>query len=153
GPFGWVGFSQSRQWYWSGIALVSIADTGDCRRILKQDPSTASRLSFRAVMPWVRDTPAKTTVVALLSADEDPLPFVVTIDLNANIYNTPRPFEPADARDLQILGTGASAKLRQGFTVVSYGPKDSRTVEAQFYDEEGDLVSRAPIADAGDVLE
>lgn len=151
GPIGWVGFSQARQWYWSGTALVSVAPSGDCRRVLDRDPGTGADLQFRAIMPWVNDTPSKTTVVALVATPTDPWPYTAIVDLNANILTNPRPFEPDAAREVEILGAGASADRREGYVLARYKVGDDVRVDGRIYDVDGLLTSRAPIGGAANI--
>lgn len=151
GPLGWVGFSQDTQWYWAGNALVRMKSVADCSRVLDRDPASGTDLLMRAVFPWVRDTPSKTTMVAMAGGPGDPQPFTLVIDLAAEIYTSRRAFEPANARDVNVLGAGASAKLRQEFAVLSFVVGDTRRTEGRFLDENGELVGRIPIANAGDI--
>jgi hypothetical protein len=146
GAHGWVGFSQDRQWYWSGFALVSLSgDTGDCRRVLDRDPSTGADLLFRAVIPQVYDTPLRTSVVALVQSPTDPAPFTVVVDLNARIFSVPRPFEPAAATDVTILGVGAAHDVREGVVLLSFIEGGVERTELRYTDQEGQLIQRVPV--------
>lgn len=153
GPVGWVGFAQSRAYYWSGAALVQLRSSGDCRQILDRDPGTGTALFFRAVFPWVADRPSRNTAVALLQGSNDPTPLTVLLDLNPDrtVATTPRPFEPSGARNVVVLGVGASAALRRNFLVVSYQEGEATRVEARFYDEEGAVISRVSVPDPGQI--
>lgn len=167
GPHGWVGFASAtrdpgsgavdvtridRQWYWAGSALVRVTSLGDCRRVLDRDPSTGSDLLFDAVIPWVNDTSSSTTAIALVRATAEALPFTVIVDLNANIFTTPRAFEPPSARKVTIHGVGGSSSLREGFVLLTYEDGGASHTEMRFYDAEGAIVSIAPIAGVGDPL-
>ncbi len=168
GPHGWVGssvatsgvsftgrdFSRAdRHWYWSGAALVTVSAFGDCRRVLDRDPATGTDLVFDAVIPWVNDTPSKTTLVALVRAPGEVLPFTVVVDLNASppVYTVPRAFEPPGATDLVVHGVGGSLKAREGWVLVSFKEGEQTRTEARFYDALGALTSRARIANAGEI--
>ena len=150
GAHGWVGFDQSRSFYWSGLQLVSVTGfSGDCHRVLDRDPVTGSELQFRAVFPWVNDNFTMTTIVALVQSPGDVTPFTVTIDLGAEVYVAPRGFEPAGARNVLVHGTGASAKLRQGFVYLSYEFGEGRVYEGRFYGEDGTLQKHVSLPDPG----
>lgn len=153
GPIGWVGFAQDRAYYWAGGALVQLRSSGDCKPVLDRDPVTNTELFFKAVFPWVADRPSHTTAVALVQATTDPNPFTILLDLDPDrqVYTLPRAFEPASARNVVVLGTGASASLRQGFLVTSFEDGDEIRVEARFYDEEGLLLSRVGVPDPGEI--
>jgi len=166
GPVGWIGFARDtleqtttgtdirrghRQWYWAGNALVRLSDSGDCRRVLDRDPTSGIDLLFEAVIPWVNDTPAKTTGVALVRSVTDPVPFTVLLDLNAGIYTTPRPFEPANASNVVVHGTGAQPQLREGVVLLSFDEGGSTRVEGRFYDEEGNLTGRVGVGGAENI--
>jgi hypothetical protein len=148
GAHGWVGFSQDRQWYWSGFALVSLSgETGDCRRVLDRDPSTGADLLFKAVVPHVYDTPLRTSVVALVQSPTDPAPFTVTIDLNARIFSVPRPFDPPSATEVTVLGVGASAQ--DGVVLLSFLEGATERTELRFFDQQGQLSQRVPVTGLG----
>lgn len=152
GAIGWVGFTDTRQFYWSGGSLVAVnGANGDCRAVLDRDPATGTELSFRGVFPWVNDTPSKTTLNAFIQSPSDPVPYMVTVDLNARISTVSRPFTPDGAANVVIHGTGANAKLRNGVVLLSYERNDKRSTFGRFYDEEGELSDTVSIAGAGDV--
>lgn len=153
GPIGWVGFAQSRAYYWSGGQLVQLRANGGCRAVLDRDPTTGTQLFFRAVFPWIADRPSRTTAVALVQSPSDPTPLTVQLDLDVDrqVATTPRAFEPASARNVSVLGVGASAALRQGFLVASYQVDDAVRVDARFYDEEGAIVARVAVPDPGQI--
>lgn len=166
GPIGWVGSASAtkglttggadvsrpdRQWYWSGNALVGLSSLGNCYRVLNRDPSTGADLVFEAILPWVQDAPSTTTLIALLRASSDELPFTVRVDLNANVYTTPRGFEPEDARNLVVHGAGANPEKSEGWVLLSFDEGGSRRIEGRYYDEGGELTARVPI-DVGDEL-
>lgn len=150
GAHGWVGFDERRSFYWSGDALVAVTgSSGDCRALLDTDPSTGSNLLFRAVFPWVNDNSSKTTLVALVQSPGDGTPFTVTVDLDAQVYVSPRAFEPAGASNVLIHGVGASATLRSGFVYLSYEIDGNRFYEGRFYDEQGALEAQVALPDPG----
>ncbi len=150
GVHGWVGSSQDRSWYWSGRALVGVnGRTGDCRRVIDRDPATGADLSFRAVLPWVSDTPSLTSLVALVDTPSDGTPFTVRVDLNAGIYTAPRPFEPPLAREVVIHGVGADPVARIGVALLSYKIGPELRTEARFIGADGELVATSRVAGAG----
>lgn len=167
GPFGWLGFASAarengtsvldvsrsdRQWYWSGAALVRVTSQGDCRRVLDRDPSTGTDLLFDAVLPRVYETATRTSLVALVRAQVETLPFTIRVDLNANTYTSPRGFEPATAKDLVIHGVGASGVTGEGWVLASFVDGGAALTEARFYDVDGVLLARAPIENRGDPI-
>jgi hypothetical protein len=145
GPHGWVGFAESNAWYWSGGALVFVGGDGSCGQILDRDPGTDSSLSFRAVLPWVRDAPSRSTVVALVQSPLDASPFTVLIDLNAQIFTSITAFTPEDATDVRVIGVGADRAARSGVVLLAYRLGEDDRLEARFYDEDAALVAIAPI--------
>jgi hypothetical protein len=140
GVHGWVGHAEARAWYWSGDALVELAPPSGCRRLLDFDPSSGASLQFRAIIPRVRETPSRTTTVALVQSPSDPRPFQVLVDLDNEVYGETTGFEPDDARDVEVLGTGANHADGEGVVVVRYRRGDSVRTEARFYDDFATLV-------------
>jgi hypothetical protein len=137
GAHGWVGFDEETQWYWSGDALVSVSGrTGDCHRVLDRDPGTDTSLLFRAVLPWVHDSPSRTTLVALVQSPVDPLPFSTRIDLQAEIVTNVNAFDPPDAKNVRVLGVGANRENREGAVLLQFERGDTYRTEARFFDEE-----------------
>ena len=150
GVHGWVGRAQERSWYWSGRALVAVnGRTGDCKRVLDRDPSTGSDLSFRAVLPWVSDTPSLTSVVALVDTPTDATPFTVRVDLNAGIYTTPRPFEPAFAREVVIHGVGAHLESKTGVALLGFKVGPEVRTEVRFFGPDGESLASGPVSGGG----
>lgn len=146
GVHGWVGFDQERQWYWSGDALVAVSGaTGDCRRVLDRDPGTDVSLQFKGVLPAVRDAPTRTTLVALVQSAADPVPYSALVDLGSQVLTNVQLFDPADATDVQVIGTGASREDNLGFALVQY-VSGGIVLEARFYDADADDVGRVRIA-------
>ncbi|MBW2525323.1 MAG: hypothetical protein JRI23_14150 [Deltaproteobacteria bacterium] len=138
GLHGWVGRAQSRAWYWSGEALVrGDGSTGGCRRILSRDPSSGARLNFRAVIPWVLETPSRTMGLAWVQSLTDPVPFQVVLDLQQNVYTNISEFEPRDATDIQVIGVGGNVDEREGVVLVRFTKNDAVYAEARFIDAEG----------------
>jgi hypothetical protein len=147
GVHGWVGFDQRRAWYWSGDALVSVAgDTGDCRRVLDRDPGTDVSLLFKGVLPAVRDAATRTTIVALVQSAIDPAPYSALVDLEVRTLTNVQVFEPADATDVTVIGTGASREDNFGVALVQYTSGGANVLEARFYDSEADETERVRIA-------
>ncbi len=145
GAHGWVGFTQDKQFYWSGDALVEMNSFGNCRRVLDHDPGTDADLEFKAVLPWVRDTPSRQSLVVLVRSPVDAAPLSALVDLNANLLANVRPFEPKDASDVKIIGVGADRETNQGVVLLRYNVGDEVRHEARFYDKNADLTATASI--------
>lgn len=143
GVHGIVGSDADRAWLWSGDLLVEVSGTtGACDEILSHDPTTGTQLDFLAVVPWIVDTPSRTTLLALIQGPTDPHPFHVVVDLDNRDYFDLSGFEPEDAEDLRVLGTGADPDRDRGYIVVSYLAGAGRRTEALALDREGVLVGR-----------
>lgn len=154
GLHGWVGRAQSRAWYWSGEALVrGDGSTGGCQRILTNDPSSGARLSFKAVVPWVIETPSRTIGLAWVQSLTDPVPFQVVLDLDQNVYTNITEFEPREATEVQVLGIGGNEPEREGLIVVRFRLGDQYYIEAHFIDRYGETVDRAGVGGLGSVAE
>ena len=146
GAHGWVGFDERRHWYWSGDALVSVAgDNADCHRVLDRDPGTDVNLQFKAVLPWVRDAPSRTTIVALVQSPIDAVPYSALVDLEAEILTNIRGFEPGNATEVTVIGVGADRVENVGFALMQYKVDGNVTLEARFYDAEANETARARI--------
>jgi hypothetical protein len=145
GAHGWVGFAQDRAWYWSGDALVVVSQSG-CSAVLDHDPGTDSNLLFRAVLPWVRDAPSQTSLVAMVQSPIDPLPFVVRVDLNGTILTNISGFTPTDATDVTVIGVGADREANTGFVLLQYGLGGNTLVEGRFYDAAANLTGIGKVA-------
>ena len=138
GVHGFVGRSQNRAWYWSGEALVAVTpEVGTCSRVLETDPSSGAALNFRAIVPWVRETPSRTTTLAWIQAFTDPVPFQVVVDLNRNIYTSLDRFSPGNATEIAVLGTGGVLDHNEGVFVVRYLADGVLRAEARFVDHDG----------------
>jgi hypothetical protein len=141
GAHGFVGRGEERAWYWSGEALVrSSGRTGGCRRLLEFDPASGARLNFRAVVPWVRETPSTTTLLAWVQSPTDRVPYQVVVDLDVGVYTSVREFSPRQAEDLVVLGTGGDRLDAEGVIVVRYRIDTDVRTEARFIDKNGDTV-------------
>ncbi len=144
GAHGWVGFSQDRAWYWSGDALVAVSGSiGSCGRVLDHDPGTDVSLAFRAVLPWVRDAPSRTTAVALVQSPVDPKPFTAMVDLNLGILTNVRAFTPGDATNVQVIGVGGDRALNQGALLLEYTSGGATVVEGWMLDADANVTARA----------
>lgn len=146
GVHGFVGTSIDHAYYWSGDALVELdGDTSNCRQILRRDPTTRSQLAFKAIVPWLRQTPSRRTLVGLVQAPTDPVPFWVVVDLDVRRYTGFAEFVPRNATQVVSLGTGADPNTDSGFVVVKYVIDETTTrVEARFIDRDaqvGDIVN------------
>jgi len=142
GVHGWVGRATQRAWYWSGDALVEASGPGGCTQVLETDPASGAVLRFRAVVPWVRDTPSSTTTLAWVQAFGDSVPFQVVVDLDTGIYTDAGKFSPSNAEDLVVLGVGGNVERREGVVLVRYRRGDSVRVEARFIDEEANTTAK-----------
>ncbi len=146
GAHGFVGRAQDRAWYWAGGALVGASGrTGGCYQILEHDPNSAARLDFRAVVPWVRETPSRTTTVAWIQAPTDPRPFQAVIDLNNNVYTSIKKLSPDSATDVTVLGVGGSLSRGEGVVLARYLIGEAVHVEARFIDSDGHTVAKASV--------
>ncbi len=134
GVHGWIGEVERAAWYWSGDALVRVdGASGACRRVLDRDPSSNADLLFEGVLPWVDDSPSRVTVPAIVRAVSDPRPYLVVVDLLSDRYLAAREFQPADATDVRIAGTGQADG--EGFYVATYlDGGGTRRAEARFVD-------------------
>jgi hypothetical protein len=148
----WVGRAQDRAWYWSGDALVEVAGgTGSCKAVLDKDPASNADLLFLGVIPFVKEAPSRTTLVALVESPADLRPYQGIIDLDLGRYSDLRRFEPRDAEGLAVLGTGVDASGEVGVMLVSYTRDGDLVLEGRFLDDEGETTSIAPVS-GGDPL-
>ncbi len=144
---GFVGTATDRAWWWSGMALGAVnGETGSCRQLLTHDPTTGVELNVPAAIPWVDDTPTHTTMLALIKAPVDDDYYHVVIDLDVEQYTYARAFEPSNAQDLMVIGTGADEGRREGYLVVSYTEGGTRRMEALVLDVDGETIDRVPIS-------
>ena len=147
GVHGFVGRAQNAAWLWTGDGLVRASGiSGACSRVLEFAPSSNARLAFRAVVPWVRDTPSRTTTLAYIQAPLDPRPFTVVIDLERNIYTNIEEFEPNSATEVEVLGVGGNLSRAEGVIVVRYRVGDSVYTQARFIDHLGVETERVSLS-------
>lgn len=147
GVHGFVGRAQNRAWYWSGEALArASARSGRCSRLLEFDPSSGARLAFKAVVPFVHDTPSRTTAVAWIQSPTDPRPFEVVIDLNNDVYTSIKEMDPSNATEVTVLGVGANPQSREGVVLARFMQGESVIVRAFFYNHLGERVDAANIS-------
>lgn len=147
GAHGFTGRAQSKVWYWSGEAFAVVSgDDGRCHRLLEFDPASGARLNFRAVVPWVRDTPSTTTALAWIQSPTDPVPFQVVLDLNNSVYNLVGEFQPNNAENLAVLGVGGRLDAREGVIVVRFEQGGSSKVQARFLDGDGETTDTTSVA-------
>jgi hypothetical protein len=152
GLHGWIGRSQDRAWYWSGDALVELlGEDGTCEAVLDREPTTGAEVRFLGVVPWVKETPSRRTVVALADTPSSAVPYTLLIDLDTHQSITEERFDPPTARELVVLGTGASPARGEGVMVVKYLDGDVVRVEARFVDAAGRTTARAPLTGADDL--
>jgi hypothetical protein len=136
GAHGWIGRAQERAWYWSGDALVAVdGRTGGCREILDRDPFSLADIGFKSVIPWVKETPSRTTTVGMVRSPSDRVPFYILVDLDVGVYTHVQEFVPRGASNVVSLGVGANPEDDSGFQVVRYeiGEGEVR-VEGRFID-------------------
>ena len=102
--------------------------------MLDIDPTSRADIAFKGVIPWVRDTPSRVTLVALVQSPSDRVPFHTLVDLDVRLYADIVEFIPRGANDVEVLGTGADPEAEIGFYVVKYVIGDETRVEARFID-------------------
>ncbi len=150
---GFTGHTEDRSWYWSGDALVEVnGENGACQEVLAADPVTGAEIRFRAVIPWVRETVSRSTLVALVQSVTDPLPFHAVVDVDQRLYGDLREFEPSNASELVVLGTGANERLGRGYLAVQYSQEGTAVSEILVLDSDGFTLFRIPM-DAGEILD
>lgn len=142
GSHAWVGFADDRAWYWSGDALVMVPANGSCEAVLDLDPQTRANLLFRAVMPWVRITATRKTLVALVQTPTDPVPFSALVDLDQRLMTNVNSI--GGAGPVTVLGVGAEDDGESRVTLIARGD----VMEALFFDEEANATSVARVAGA-----
>ncbi len=152
GLHGWVGFAESRRWYWSGDALVSVSGaSGVCSPVLDRDPASGTDLQFRAVFPWVRETPSRVSTVAWVKSPADVAPYQVKVDLLTGVYANAQSFDPPGSYDVEVLGVGANRASNVGFALVRYKVGEEVRVEGRFVDSEAVTTSIVRIDGVGEV--
>lgn len=148
---GFVGTADDRAWWWSGNALATVSgETGMCRPIIAKDPTTGTEIDVLAIVPWVVDTPTRTTTLALIRATSESTIYRVVVDLETEQYTDLEVLEQGDVDDVLILGTGASETLWQGYVVVASQQGGGWQTEALFVDENGGLLATVPLDLSGD---
>lgn len=144
GAHGWAGFSDDRAWYWSGDALVVVPASGGCDRVLNADPQTSADLLFRAVMPFVRVTSTRHTLVALVQNPSDTLPFSALVDLDRALMTNVAAIPAAGT--VQVLGVGAEENGDDHVTLLARTTGGGAPVmEALFFDVEANLTARVTV--------
>lgn len=153
GAHGWVGRALNRAWYWSGDSLVEVnGDTGGCRERLDTDPTTGADLAFKGIIPWVKETPSRTTTVALIQSPSDPVPFFVVVDLDQGVYTNLSEFVPRGAEAVQVLGVGAHPPDDAGVMVVKYDAgEDTVRVEGRFLNDRSEVTDIANLSGLDEV--
>jgi hypothetical protein len=73
----------------------------------------------------------------MIQAFTDPLPFVAVIDLDRNIYTDIEEFEPDNATEVTVLGTGGNLNDNEGVFIVRYLVGETVRSEARFIDYAG----------------
>lgn len=149
----WVGRAQDRAWYWSGDALVEVdGGTGSCKAVLDKDPASNTDLLFMGVVPFVKEAPSRTTLVALFTSPADPVPYHGVIDLDLGRYSELDRFEPAGADEVVVLGTGSDEEGEVGVMLVSYLQDGGRRLEGRFLDDRGRTTAVAPVSGGDELL-
>lgn len=135
---GFVGRAQGRAWFWVDQWLMgATGQTGGCFSVLRTDPSSAAVLYFYAVVPWVRETPTRTTAIGWIWSVTDAVPYQVVIDLNTRKYIAVEEFQPDSASDIAVLGVGADPDEEEGVVVVRFTHNTVVRTEARFMDKDG----------------
>ncbi|GAC1351275.1 MAG: hypothetical protein NVSMB1_02720 [Polyangiales bacterium] len=148
GLHGWVGFSQDKSYIWSGDGIYLLAaglPNSFCGEVLGGDPTSGSQLIYRAVIPYVREAPSSTTLVALVQSPSDPTPFWAKINLNVTKVTDFIPFMPGSAREVVVIGTGADGESGNGFVLVQYKVANEVHVEARFLDANANQYASTPL--------
>ncbi|MFO0677645.1 MAG: hypothetical protein U0169_14010 [Polyangiaceae bacterium] len=154
GIHGWVGFSENRRWYWAGEALVSVSGTsGTCFPVLDKDPASGTDLAFRAVFPWVSESPSRVSTVAWVKSPVDATPFQVKVDLLTGVYTNATPFEPAGSSAVEVLGVGANRARNEGYVLVRYKFGEEFRVEGRVVDVDARTKSSVFLDGAGAIDE
>ena len=154
GTHGWVGVAFDRAWYWSGDSLVEISGVhSNCRQILKRDPTSRADLAFKGVVPWVKLTPSRTTMVAMVQAPSDPVPFYVVVDLDLRRYAKFEEFVPRNGSEVDVLGVGADPANDAGFMVVRYTIDEEVRAEARFIDDDANVTDIVNVPGLGAAAE
>ncbi|HEU5057738.1 MAG TPA: hypothetical protein VFU21_14495 [Kofleriaceae bacterium] len=149
----WVGRAQDRAWYWSGDALVEVdGGTGSCKLVLDKDPASNTDLLFMGVVPFVKEAPSRTTLVALFTSPADPVPYHGVIDLDLGRYSELDRFEPRDAENVVVLGTGSDEDGEVGVMLVGYTLGGELVLEGRFLDDAGRTTAVAPISGGDELL-
>lgn len=139
GMHGWIGRDFDHVWYWSGDAVARVGWRDGCKDVLDRDPATAADIAFEGVVPWVEDTPSITETVALISSPSDPVPFFAVIDLRVNQYTDIDVFQPRNAKNVVVLGTGANPSSRDRVMIVAYDLGEDHRVEARFLGDDAEV--------------
>ena len=143
---GFLGRAQDRAWWWSGLALGKVSgDTGMCQQIVGYDLVSEAELDVIAAVPWVEETPSRTTLLAMVRAASDAHPYIVVIDLDQDQYTSYNSYDPEGASEMIVVGTGGSPDLRQGYIVMSYLRNGGRVTEALVLDRDGAIEDTVPM--------
>jgi hypothetical protein len=149
GAHGWVGFAQDRAWYWSGDALVVVPAREPCAPVLDRDPGTNVDLRFRAVVPWVREAPSRTTLVALVQSPTDTAPFAALVDLDLGIATNIARLDVAPQASVSVLGVGTDPGGANGVVLVSItGSDGAAQMKGLFFDTSANVVAAANVSGA-----
>lgn len=140
GAHGWVGFADDRAWYWSGDWLVEVGAFEPCEPILREDPKTNVELRFAAVVPHVRVTPSRSSLVALVRSASDPVPFVAVVDLGRKVTTNVATLA-VDGEDARVLGVGADRPTASGFALLAVTKDGATSMRAVFLDELGNVTA------------
>ncbi len=154
GLHGFVGRTMDRMWYWTGDALVEVnSTTGACQEILANDPVTGTTLTYQSVIPWVRETPSRSTMRVLVQGATDDLPYHALIDVDEQLYSNLSEFQPSSAEDLVILGAGANPDTQNGYLLVSYLDDGEEVTESLRLDRDGTVDKRVSVDIDGETID
>jgi hypothetical protein len=143
GIHGFVGRTDERMWYWAGNSLVEVRGSlGSCSEVLPSDPVSSAEMYFEAVVPWVRETPTRSTIITLIKSINDARPYLTLIDIEEQIYTEVQPFEPTNAKDVTVIGTGANPDRFEAYIVVTYTQNGSTVSEVMVIDGFGNITDR-----------
>lgn len=147
GAHGWVGFADDRAWYWSGDWLVAVPSAGPCTPVLPEDPHTNVELQFRAVVPWVRVTPTRSSLVALIKSPTDIVPYAAMVDLARNVATNVAAL-PIAAEAVSVLGTGEDHQNEEGVVLIAVTQGGTTRMQALFFDEQANLIATSSVRGA-----
>jgi len=150
GLHGFIGSSDDRAWFWAGDALVEVdGASGQCIQVLDTDPLTVTDLQFVAAIPWIKETPSRRTMVALVRGVSDVYfgvpPYQIVVDLDLGRYVAYDIFQPSDATCVDVIGVGSAPERNEGVYLVAYNHEETRKVEVRFVNAKGAVTATVPV--------